>query len=334
MDRRRDMDNEIAAIHETSKMTNQSEKSKLTGLGARLKKTRESMHLTQKEAAARLYLNPKIVEVIENEAFFDGPPMTFMRGYLRSYARLLNFPESDIKSAIDELELNTIPTGPAAPTLHASPIYRGDRYIRWITYLIVLTLISLVVLWWSSHSKYVITDVPSTNPSINQAPAVTTTTEIKTPETAPTVSTESTNNTTMTPATDPKSEAQTTTAPVKTEPTATVTTSPSSTVITTPSAATVRTTPSATVTTAPATVTTAPATQPATEVTPTSQPPATMNSTTPATATSAIPSGENPVNAMLNTTAPKEKPAATKHKQKYKRHQYRPIENMDIPEPD
>jgi cytoskeleton protein RodZ len=303
------MDNEIAAIHETSKMTNQSEKSKLTGLGARLRKTRESMHLTQKEAAARLYLNPKIVEVIENEAFFDGPPMTFMRGYLRSYARLLNFPESEIRSAIDELELNTTPTSLATPRLQAGPIYRGDRYIRWITYLIVLTLISLVVLWWSSHSKYVITDVPSTNPSVNQVPTVTTTTTtaIKTPETAPIVTTESPNNTTMTPATEPKTEVQTTTAPVTTAP------------------------PTATVTTAP----TAPATPPATVVTPTTQPPAAPNSAIPATATSAaIPSGENPANTMLNTAAPTEKPAATKHQKKYKRHQYRPIENMDIPEPD
>ena len=155
------MDNEIAAIHETSKMTNQSEQSKLSGLGARLRKTRESMHLTQKEAAARLYLNPKIVEVIENEAFYDGPPMTFMRGYLRSYARLLNFPESEIKAAIDELELNTI--------LLSLQHHITDSLF------IVVSLYSLDSLFdrlntdFISRSvvefsfKYVIADVPSTN---------------------------------------------------------------------------------------------------------------------------------------------------------------------------
>lgn len=315
------MDNEIAAIQETSKMTNQSEKSKLSGLGARLKKTRESMHLTQKEAAARLYLNPKIVEVIENEAFFDGPPMTFMRGYLRSYARLLNFPESEIKNAIEELELNATPTALATPTLQPGPVYRGDRYLRWITYLIVLTLISLVVLWWSSHSKYVITDVPATNPSVNSAPAVTTTTTPTTNETtAPTVSTESTNNTTTTTVTEPPKAAPEALPPVKAEPTAAAvpqTVQPSA--------------PQQSPTAAPTSQAVPAATTPTTQVPPTMMAPPNSD---PAI-TTAAPGTENPANAMLNSDTPAEKPAATHHKKKYhKRHQYRPIENMDIPEPD
>lgn len=291
--RRRNMDNEIETLYETNKMTSQSETSKLSGLGARLRKARESMHLTQKEAAARLYLNAKIVEVIENEAFFDGPPLTFMRGYLRSYARLLNFPESEIKTAIDELELNSSPTTLTAPSLQANPTYRGDRYIRWITYLIVLTLISLVVLWWSSHSKYVIADVPSAN-----LPPKAANTTIKPTETLPSVSPQSTNPTsgeTQTPSAVPQS-AQSEPLPTTHTPDYT----------------------------APQ------ITQPATVPAPLPTTPATTSAMT-LPGPIVVPTTSDVSAAVSGETEPKPKSV---YKKKHKRHQYHPIENMDIPEPD
>ena len=90
------MDNEIA-INNDASMNIKPDIVKITGMGVRLKKARESLHLTEKEAAARLYLNPKIISVIEMEAFSEGPPITFMRGYVRSYARMLSLPESEIR---------------------------------------------------------------------------------------------------------------------------------------------------------------------------------------------------------------------------------------------
>jgi cytoskeleton protein RodZ len=167
------MDNEIAVLDDVNNMTNVTQPLKVTGLGKRLKTARESMNLSEKEAAARLYLNPKIISYIENEKFSDGPPITFMRGYLRSYAKLLNVPESEIKAELDEIELSIKPVHISAPILHASPINKSERYIRWITYLIVLTLLTLVCIWWSSQSHYLIADVPAKTPF--QAPPVTVT---------------------------------------------------------------------------------------------------------------------------------------------------------------
>lgn len=167
------MDNETAVIDDVNSMTNVTQPLKVTGLGQRLKIARESMNLSEKEAAARLYLNAKIISFIENENFADGPPLTFMRGYLRSYAKLLNVPESEIKAELDEIELAIAPVHISAPILHASPINKSERYIRWITYLIVLTLLALVCIWWSSQSHYLINDVPAKTPF--QAPPVTVT---------------------------------------------------------------------------------------------------------------------------------------------------------------
>lgn len=148
------MNRSIAAVDDKNAMNN-LESRKITGFGIRLKKTRESLGLTEKEAAAKLYLNPKIIEVIESETFFDGPPITFMKGYLRAYARLLEVPESDINRAIEELEIASTPTSSMKPSLQPSPTYQSDRYIRWFTYAISIVLIGMVFSWWQSHSTYV-----------------------------------------------------------------------------------------------------------------------------------------------------------------------------------
>ena len=158
------MDNDSATINEISHMTDTSIPQKLTGLGNRLKSARESMNLTEKEVAARLYLNTRIIAFIENENFADGPPMTFMRGYLRSYAKLLNVPDQEIKAAFDEIEHTLPPIPTPTPILSATPRHHQDRYFRWMTYLIILTLGVLVSIWWTSHSGYQIADVPSKTP--------------------------------------------------------------------------------------------------------------------------------------------------------------------------
>src|SRR5690606_35256118 len=103
------MDTEVSMINNIINMTDSTTPPIITGIGERLKKARESMHLSQKEAATRLYLNVKIIEIIENESFSEGPPPTFMRGYLNSYARLLSISEDEISAALKQLQ-RTLPT--------------------------------------------------------------------------------------------------------------------------------------------------------------------------------------------------------------------------------
>src|SRR5262249_4267439 len=128
--------------------TNPLESNNMPTFGARLKSAREAMNLSEKEAAARLHLKEKIILFIENENFSEGPPAIFLRGYLRSYARLLNFPDAEIKIALDKIDA-TIPKSKSnTPILHATPINYRERYMKWLTYVIVFTLILLVSVWW------------------------------------------------------------------------------------------------------------------------------------------------------------------------------------------
>lgn len=154
------MDIEAALINNVPSMADSSEPPKKTGMGARLKAARENLHLSQKEVATRLYLNPKIIALIEEEAFLEGPPATFMRGYIRSYAKLLNFSENEIKAALNGIHFNLPVEGNTYPTLPARSSHQGERYMRWITLFIVLILTLLVSIWWRSHSQYTIADIP------------------------------------------------------------------------------------------------------------------------------------------------------------------------------
>lgn len=135
---------------------------KHSGIGKRLKTARESLRLSEKEAAARLHLSQKIIPIMENEDFNNGPPATFMRGYLRSYARMLNISENEVNAAILQLE-SSIPRTPepcAPPILNTQPIHqRSRRYLRGMTYVVVPVLALLVGIWWSSHSKDILTAI-------------------------------------------------------------------------------------------------------------------------------------------------------------------------------
>lgn len=154
------MDSTITVSEDSNNIMNKPESLKKTGLGQRLKSAREVLQLTEKEAAARLHLNVNMITLMENENFTEGPPATFMRGYLRSYARLLNLSENEITLTLKDLESSIPSSNTAVPIVHMQLRKYNERYFHWLTYIIVLILVVLVSVWWSSHSRYVIADVP------------------------------------------------------------------------------------------------------------------------------------------------------------------------------
>lgn len=124
------------------------------GFGTHLRATREALQLLPKDVAARLHLNPRIIHIIEQEDFANGPPAIFMRGYLRSYARLLNIPDSETNIALKALGLNIQPSSAAPPRLkETNNVVNNERYIKLVTYLVLGVSAILVGIWWESHSR-------------------------------------------------------------------------------------------------------------------------------------------------------------------------------------
>jgi cytoskeleton protein RodZ len=144
------------------------------GLGNRLRATRESLRISEKDAAARLRLNPRIIPLMENEDFDNDLPPTFMRGYLRSYMRMLNIPEEEINTTVSRIE-TTLPQDPTAnspPILSTRPANQSYRYLRMMTYVVPVVLAALVCSWWVSHPKDTMTLVKAITPIVKTSAPV------------------------------------------------------------------------------------------------------------------------------------------------------------------
>lgn len=125
---------------------------KLMPFGSRLQSARETLGLERCDAAQQLRLNEKIIIMMEKDKYPPDLPVTFIRGYLRAYGKLLQIPEHEIKLAIEPIKQKPTTLGPL-PTLSSVSLTKTSNYfMRLLTSIIVLTLIGLAVAWWYTHS--------------------------------------------------------------------------------------------------------------------------------------------------------------------------------------
>lgn len=127
----------------------------MAGYGALLRKGREQLGLTQDEVAMELHLSRDLVFHLENESLAHLPGPTFVRGYIRAYAKLV---QVDADAAITSF--NSV-CGPAQPT-NLTPnkqrtvirqMKTHEKPMRWVSYMIFIGIVVLVLIWWSSHSE-------------------------------------------------------------------------------------------------------------------------------------------------------------------------------------
>lgn len=119
------------------------------GPGERLREAREAAGLTLGEVSSRLRLEPRAVERLESDDYeaLHGP--TFVRGYLGSYARLLNLPPQPILEAYERHGYG--PPALVSELGRKSEVHVSDFPVRMVTYVIAGLLVVLVVLWWQSR---------------------------------------------------------------------------------------------------------------------------------------------------------------------------------------
>lgn len=124
---------------------------KPTPFGARLQSAREVLGLQRKDAATQLRLNERVIIMMEKDRYPVDLPVPFIRGYLRAYAKLLQIPEFEIKKALEQIKPKTF-TPPTAP-LTPKTLTSGNYFMQIFTYLLIITLIALVAIWWYSHTN-------------------------------------------------------------------------------------------------------------------------------------------------------------------------------------
>jgi cytoskeleton protein RodZ len=124
-----------------------------TSFGARLKWEREQAGLTVSDVAARLRLHPNQIRAIEQESLAALPEPAYVRGFVRSYARIVN---ADPVPLLDDLSTKFVPAersvvdGMAQPRdyspVRAAAHEQASR--RFVVLGAVLVLIVLGALGW------------------------------------------------------------------------------------------------------------------------------------------------------------------------------------------
>lgn len=132
-----------------SKMMN-DEKTK--AFGARLKAAREAMHLETKDVASQLRLNERIILMLESGHYDKDLPLTFLKGYIRSYSKLLQLSDDEIKQATDPLQPFVHHTDPALLPPADGDITTKNVRMQFASALIALTVVGLVGTWWHNHA--------------------------------------------------------------------------------------------------------------------------------------------------------------------------------------
>lgn len=117
------------------------------GIGVALKKMRELRELSKEEVAHRLRLQTGIIDLMESGSFPGNLPEIFAKGYLKSYARLLQFSEPDILSMLELLKFHS-PLYNATPYSTLNVLQSSPHFSYLLTGVSVLIMIALLIMWF------------------------------------------------------------------------------------------------------------------------------------------------------------------------------------------
>jgi cytoskeleton protein RodZ len=120
--------------------------------GARLKSAREAMHQETKDVAAQLRLNERIILMLESGQYDDELPLTFLKGYIRSYGKLLQLSDDEIKQVLEPLQPVVKHLDPALLPPAAGDITSRNYRMQLASAIIGLTVVGLVGTWWHNHT--------------------------------------------------------------------------------------------------------------------------------------------------------------------------------------
>ena len=132
--------------------------------GELLKEAREKLGLSQKDVATQLNLQVDVLESVEKSEYDKLPASTYVRGYIRSYAKIVKL-EGDALVSLYE----NVASGPPEiiPDIkNHSQVSSADKPVKAVTYFITFTLALLLIAWLQSN--YVIDKkIPATGKTVD-----------------------------------------------------------------------------------------------------------------------------------------------------------------------
>lgn len=156
--------------------------SQAAGPGQLLRNAREQLGWTREQVASRIHLRLTLIAAIEADTYDKHTSHTFIRGYLRAYAKLVGIPEETILAAYEKLGLTPPDNIDMQSFSRRSRQQANDSRLKVVTWLVILVLIALSVAWWwqstarrsAGDDALAATEMSATvnTPEANVAPAV------------------------------------------------------------------------------------------------------------------------------------------------------------------
>lgn len=122
--------------------------------GERLRMAREHQGLSQQAIAERLCLKLSTVRDIEDDKAPTDLAATFLRGYIRSYARLVHVPEDEILPMLaKQAPMKAARVQPMQSFSLGKRRKKRDGWLMSFTWLILFVVVGLTGAWWWQNHK-------------------------------------------------------------------------------------------------------------------------------------------------------------------------------------
>ena len=143
-------------------------------LGMLLKQKRDDKGLSKNEVARSLNLTVHAIDAIEADNFNALPGATYVRGYLRSYAQLLNISADSIIDNFNEVSVSAEQEQEGENDAYRAPVTRqqrssSDKWMMLGTALVATAIIGLAITWWQGKESEPITKSTKTTDIIDSA---------------------------------------------------------------------------------------------------------------------------------------------------------------------
>lgn len=138
-------------------------------VGERLRDERLKRQLTLEQVAQQLKLKAEVLASLESDEPDKAILPTFMRGYLKAYARFLKLPEQALLAQFEQRhQLKSTPVKAMRTFSNRSARQRVEKRFMWLTWFIVLILVVLLVAWfWQSARDNTLDAVSSETLEVN-----------------------------------------------------------------------------------------------------------------------------------------------------------------------
>lgn len=133
-------------------MTGQQKTEEPTTLGAYLKRLRNEKNISVAEVAARMYLQPAVIEALEQDDHKDLPGRPYVYGYLQHYAKILDAPAAQVLSMYKKDTAEPQEQGMEAPAYQKPDTKEPKKWSYAIIYLALFILVLLSFAFW--RGKY------------------------------------------------------------------------------------------------------------------------------------------------------------------------------------